>query len=264
MTDSGTYVYAVARSAVECPDGVGPVRTIAGAGLVAYVSTVPLAEFGEEPLRRSLEDLDWLAVTARAHHHVVEAVAAATPTAPVRLVTVYAGDDQVRDLLERRRDDFLEVLSRVTGRREWGVKVYVSPGASPPETRNGDEGAASPAVAEDDEAVAGSVRKPGTAYLQRRRASLRDREQTRRQLVGRADHIHTTLSALAVASCRHRAQDPQLSGRKEVMLLNGAYLVDEGRDEEFAATARGLGGEGVEVRVTGPWAPYSFTVMEAC
>ncbi|MFI7638538.1 GvpL/GvpF family gas vesicle protein [Nonomuraea sp. NPDC049400] len=288
MTDSGTYVYAVARSAVECPDGVGPVRTIAGAGLVAYVSTVPLAEFGEEPLRRSLEDLDWLSVTARAHDRVVEAVAAATPTAPVRLVTVYAGDDQVRDLLERRRDDFLEVLSRVTGRREWGVKAYVSQGAASPEARNGDEGAASPetgggdeaaaspaigerheaagspAIGEGHEAAGGNARKPGTAYLERRRASLRGREQSRRQLVGRADHIHATLSSLAVASCRHRAQDPQLSGRKEVMLLNGAYLVDEGRDEEFAATARSLGGEGVEVRLTGPWAPYSFTVMEAC
>ncbi|WP_433437683.1 GvpL/GvpF family gas vesicle protein [Nonomuraea sp. CA-141351] len=250
MSDAGTYVYAVARSAVECPEGVAPVRTIAGAGLVAYVSTVPLAEFGEEPLRRSLEDLDWLAVTARAHHRVVDVVATATPTAPVRLVTVYADDDQVRDLLERRRDDFLEVLSHVTGRREWGVKAYVGPGAASPATEEGDGGAG------DD------VGKPGTAYLLRRRASLRGREQARRQIMGRADHIHATLSSLAAASCRHRAQDPQLSGRDEVMLLNGAYLVDEGRDEEFAATAGSLGGDGVEVHLTGPWAPYSFTVLE--
>ncbi|MEV4110584.1 GvpL/GvpF family gas vesicle protein [Nonomuraea sp. NPDC049695] len=250
MTDTGTYVYAVARAAVECPDGVAPVRTVAGAGLVAYVSTVPLDEFGEEPLRRSLEDLDWLAVTARAHHRVVEAVAAATPTAPVRLVTVYADDAQVRDLLERRRDDFLEVLSHVTGRREWGVKAYVGPGAAAPDARGGDR--------EDD------TGKPGTAYLQRRQASLRGRERARRQIAGRAEHIHAALSSLAVASCRHRAQDPQLSGRNEAMLLNGAYLVDESRDEEFAATVGSLGGDGVEVRLTGPWAPYSFTVMEAC
>ncbi|GAA3242766.1 GvpL/GvpF family gas vesicle protein [Nonomuraea helvata] len=276
MTGTGTYVYAVARSAVECPcEGVAPVRTIAGAGLVAYVSTVPLGEFGEGPLRRSLEDLDWLAVTARAHHRVVEAVAAATPTAPVRLVTVYADDAQVRDLLERRRDDFLEVLSHVTGRREWGVKAYVSPSASSSSPAIGDghrgtgsgdprAGDGDPRAGDGDPRAGDGVRKPGTAYLQRRQASLRGRERLRRQIAGRAEHIHAALSSLAVASCRHRAQDPQLSGRNEAMLLNGAYLVDEGRDEEFAATVGSLGGDGVEVRLTGPWAPYSFTVMEAC
>ncbi|MEV0236492.1 GvpL/GvpF family gas vesicle protein [Nonomuraea sp. NPDC050786] len=297
MTGTGTYVYAVARSAVECPcEGVAPVRTVAGAdGLVAYVSTVPLGEFGEEPLRRSLEDLDWLAVTARAHHRVVEAVAAAGPTAPVRLVTVYADDAQVRGLLERRRDDFLEVLSHVAGRREWGVKAYVSPStpSSPPATGDGDraagDGHRTPggvdrtagdgdraaqgghraagdgdrAQGDVDRAAGDGVRGAGTAYLQRRQASLRGRERARRQIAGRAEHIHAALSSLAVASCRHRAQDPQLSGRKEAMLLNGAYLVDEERDEEFAATAGSLGGDGVEVRLTGPWAPYSFTVMEA-
>ncbi|KAB8197732.1 gas vesicle synthesis GvpLF [Nonomuraea phyllanthi] len=261
--DAGTYVYAVARSAVECPDGVGSVRTVAGAGLVAYVSTVPLAEFGEEPLRRSLEDLDWLSVTARAHHRVVETVAAATPTAPVRLVTVYADDQQVRDLLERRRDDFLDVLSHVTGRREWGVKVYAGHSSEPSATARGGGDARKPEGGDAHKPGNGDARKPGTAYLERRRAGLRGREQVRRQLLARADHMHAALSALSVASCRHRAQDPHLSGRTEMMVLNGAYLVDEGRDEEFAAAAGGLGGDGVEVRLTGPWAPYSFTVMEA-
>jgi hypothetical protein len=78
----------------------------------------------------------------------------------------------------------------------------------------------------------------------------------------RADHIHRALTALAAAGHRHRAQDPRLSGRDDVMLLNGAYLVDEAREEEFAARAGELGGDGVEIRLTGPWAPYSFTVME--
>ncbi|MFI7698257.1 GvpL/GvpF family gas vesicle protein [Nonomuraea sp. NPDC049480] len=248
MSDRGTYLYAVARDEVSgCPAGVaeGPVRTVARAGLVAYVSSVPLEVFGEEPLRRSLEDMDWLAETAQAHHRVVDAVAAATPTAPVRLVTVYDGDDQVRDLLDRRAGDFLEVLSQVTGRREWGVKVYADPSA--------------PADGHEEEE---QPEKPGTSYLRRRRAGLRGREEIRRKAFARAEHIHAALATVAVASRRHRPQDPRLSGRTDWMLLNGAYLVDEDRDEEFAAMAGSLGGDGVEVTLTGPWAPYSFTVME--
>ncbi|MEU4509721.1 GvpL/GvpF family gas vesicle protein [Nonomuraea wenchangensis] len=255
MSDTGTYLYAVARDEVaDCPTGVADadVRTIVRGGLVAYVSSVPMDRFGEEPLRRSLEDMDWLAGTARAHHRVVDAVAAATPTAPVRLVTVYDGDEQVSDLLERRSCDFAEVLAQVTGRREWGVKAFAGPTPEErPEERPGCEktGCEKPG-------------KPGTAYLQRRRANLRGREQNRRQALARAEHIHAALATVAVASRRHRPQDPRLSGRTDWMLLNGAYLVDEGRVGEFAALAGELGGGGVEVTVTGPWAPYSFTVME--
>ncbi|MEU6793525.1 GvpL/GvpF family gas vesicle protein [Nonomuraea wenchangensis] len=253
MNDTGTYLYAVARDEVACPPGVADadVRTIVRGGLVAYVSSVPMERFAEEPLRRSLEDMDWLAGTARAHHRVVDAVAAATPTAPVRLVTVYDGDEQVSDLLERRSCDFAEVLEQVTGRREWGVKAFADPASDeqPDEQPDKRPGCEKPG-------------KPGTAYLQRRRANLRGREQNRRQALARAEHIHAALATVAVASRRHRPQDPRLSGRTDWMLLNGAYLVDEGRVAEFAALAGELGGGGVAVTVTGPWAPYSFTVME--
>ncbi|MCK2221318.1 GvpL/GvpF family gas vesicle protein [Actinomadura sp. ATCC 31491] len=255
MSDAGTYLYAVARDEVPgCPPGVADtlVRTIARGGLVAYVSSVPLERFAEEPLRRSLEDMDWLAGTARAHHRVVDAVAAATPTAPVRLVTVYDDDEQVRDLLERRAGAFAEVLEQVRGRREWGVKAFADPAAPEPAAD------ATP----DADGTGCEPGKPGTAYLRRRRAGLRGREQARRQALARAEHIHAALATVAAASRRHRPQDPRLSGRADWMLLNGAYLVDEGRVGEFAELAGALGGSGVELTVTGPWAPYSFTVLE--
>ncbi|MET8051040.1 GvpL/GvpF family gas vesicle protein [Streptosporangium sp. NPDC005286] len=253
MAEAGTYLYAIAQDLGHAlPAGVtgvadAPVRAITHEGLVAYVSPVPLDEFGEEPLRRSLEDLDWVGDTARAHHHVVEAVAEEAPTAPVRLVTVYTSEEQVRDLLRRRHDDFAAVLAHVTGRREWGVKAYAAPAA-----------ADSP-VAGESAAESG---KPGTAYLQRRRASLRNREDAWRQAAERAEHIHATLAATSVASHRHRPQDPELSGREDPMVLNGAYLVDEDHAEEFVAAVDGLRGQGIDLELTGPWAPYSFTVLD--
>jgi hypothetical protein len=253
VDDTGTYLYAVASDmAVPCPPGLKgvagqDVRAVARSGLVAYVSTVPLDQFGEEPLRRSMEDLDWLGATAHAHHRVVEAVARLGPVAPVRLVTVYSGEEQVRRLLEERHDDFADALARVAGRQEWGVKAYVvKTEAAPAPEPSGQEPAAS----------------PGTAYLKRRQASLRTREESWRDAGAHAERIHDALRSVAVASRRHRAQDPQLSGRDEWMVLNGAYLVDEERAEEFARALDELRGQGIELELTGPWAPYSFTVLE--
>ncbi|MFE3451678.1 GvpL/GvpF family gas vesicle protein [Nonomuraea sp. NPDC059194] len=247
MNEYGTYLYAVARDTGHaCPEGLlgvagTPVRAIPQAGLVAYVSTVPLDRFGAEPLRESMEDLDWLSETARAHHHVVEAVAEDQPAVPVRLVTVYSGDEQIRELLSRRHDDFAEVLTRIAGRQEWGVKAYVDLAA---------------AVAEEQAVEAGG---PGAAYLRRRQASLHGREEAWRQAAAFAERIHDALSTVAIASRRHRAQDPQLSGRTELMILNGAYLVERDRGEEFARLVDEQRGQGADVELTGPWVPYSFT-----
>ncbi|WP_326824298.1 GvpL/GvpF family gas vesicle protein [Streptosporangium sp. NBC_01756] len=252
MTEVGTYVYAITREPHGSPPaeltGVGgaPVRTVEHAGLVAYVSTVPLEEFGEEPLRRSLEDLDWIGHTARAHNHVVEAVAETVPTAPVRLVTVYTSEEQVSELLARRHDDFVAVLSRVVGRREWGVKAYAEQEAAAPST--------------EEESVGGE--SPGTAYLKRRQASLHNQKDAQRHTVAQAERVHAALAAVAAASLRHRPQDPELSGRAEWMVLNGAYLVDDDRVDEFTAALDALRGQGIDLELTGPWAPYSFTALD--
>ncbi|MFG1948563.1 GvpL/GvpF family gas vesicle protein [Nonomuraea sp. NPDC048826] len=246
--DQGVYLYAVTRDEGEGPDGLtgvagAPVRRLAYRGLAAFLGTVPLAEFGEEPLRRSMEDLAWLEETARAHHRVVEAVACLRPTAPVRLVTVYTAEAQVRELLDERYDQFDAVLRRVAGRSEWGVKAYAAP--------------AEPVVA-----AAEPDATPGAAYLNRRRAALRGREADWRRAAEHAEAVHEALMGIAVDGRRHRAQDPQLSGRPEQMVLNGAYLVDETRAAEFARAAEEVAGQGVVVELVGPWAPYSFAALD--
>jgi hypothetical protein len=261
MADSATYLYAITHDAGDAPlaglTGIAgsDVRGLAQAGLRAYVSTVPLDEFGEESLRRNLEDLPWLEATARAHHGVVDAVARTTPTAPVRLVTVYRNDEHVRHMLEERAEEFETVLARVHGRSEWGVKVYVTPERPAQQAPPGDR---------NDKDEKGRAREnPGTAYLKRRQSSLRSRENLQRRVLARAEHIDRTLTALAVASRRHVPQDPQLSGRKEWMVLNNAYLIDEDRADEFTAAAESLRDSDLDLQVTGPWAPYSFATLES-
>ncbi|WP_238697567.1 GvpL/GvpF family gas vesicle protein, partial [Streptomyces sp. E2N166] len=96
------YVYAVCRpfgAALQSQlAGVAgdPPRLLAHGGLVAVVSHVPEGDFSEEALRGHLEDLDWLAGTARAHQQVIDALTAVTTPLPLRLATVFRDDSGVR------------------------------------------------------------------------------------------------------------------------------------------------------------------------
>ena len=78
MSTEAVWLYAVvhgdgAEDRIARLRGVAgePVRAVADGGLLAAVGTVALDEFGEEAVRRNLEDLDWLAAKARAHDAVI-------------------------------------------------------------------------------------------------------------------------------------------------------------------------------------------------
>ncbi|EIE98820.1 GvpL/GvpF family gas vesicle protein [Saccharomonospora glauca] len=266
-TATGLWLYAVARGLDPAPlaglRGVADaeVRTVAMGGqgsgeepLTAVVGPVPLAEFGEEALRRNLEDLDWLATTARAHDAVVAAVSAASSAAvPLRLATVCFDDERVRDLLTEREQEFTTALDALTGRTEWGVKVYTDPAKL--------AGAAEPTASVSS--ASGGSAGSGTAYLRRRKAALSARETGERIAAEHAEHLHARLARAAVAYRRHPPQDPKLSGERAHMVLNGAYLVDDERATEFADLVRALDAEheAVRVELTGPWPPYSFAAV---
>jgi hypothetical protein len=246
-----SYAYAVARS--FDPAQLAGVRGVDGAevhlvryrDLVAVVSPVPLTEFDEAALRTKLEWLPWLEATARAHHAVVDVVATSSVTLPLRLATVYRGDERVIEVLRQGYRRFRAALDRLAGRVELGVKVYTDPRALAP--------AASP-----------STSSPGRDYLRRRRAQHRARDDAWQRAAAAAERVDATLAGLAVDSRQRPPQRPQLSGARGENVLNAAYLVDAGRTEEFDALARGLDAEapGTRIELTGPWAPYSFALPD--
>lgn len=251
---SVVWVYAVAGEIpVDClgqVTGVAgePVRTVAAVGLMAAAGDVPLADYGEQALRRNLEDLDWLGATARAHHQVIDTVARQGPVVPMRLATVYRDDASVAAVLTERGRDFRVALERTGGRREWGVKVYAA-------ARSGEDQGQRPGEG------AGSSAGSGTDYLRRKRQQLSAAEDSRRASMASADAIHAALSQFSAGARLHPPQAPELTGSSDRMILNGAYLLDAGRDDEIVAMVTALAGQhpDVQVDLTGPWPPYSFT-----
>ncbi|MFI7072311.1 GvpL/GvpF family gas vesicle protein [Micromonospora sediminicola] len=252
-TGSGVWLHGVVAEVAPTtlagiPGIAGtPVRAVTGAGLVAVVGDAPLAEYGEEALRRNLEDLGWLERAARAHHAVVDALARAGAVVPARLATVHRDDDRVARVLAERHDELSGTLARLTGREEWGVKGYVVPGATPRTDEPGGGGGA------------------GAAYLRRRRAQLTAREEGQRIAADAAAAVHAALAGHAVAARRHAPQDRRLSGAATAMVLNGAYLVDRAGLDGFRALAEALADRHPELRLelTGPWPAYSFVTEPA-
>jgi hypothetical protein len=254
------WAYCVVPTEVPTPtrltgvQDAGVTRVESGA-LAALVSPVPLAEFGADPLRANLNDLEWLERVARAHEHVLDATLAGGTLVPLRLCTIYESQDSVSDMLERERGPLLEALERLEGHQEWGVKLLVDRTLLEDEARRISPEV--PGLEAELEGLSG-----GGAYMLSRRLERHVREVADRLAAELAEDLHGRFDALAADAVTLPAQNRELSGHAGDMLVNTAYLVEADRVSQLAA----LGGEfeehhrpvGAQVELTGPWPPYNF------
>ncbi|MGN6662959.1 MAG: GvpL/GvpF family gas vesicle protein [Solirubrobacterales bacterium] len=256
-SELGYYVYGIVEGEAVLPedlvgvDGRHVPIPIREGDLTALASRVDLAEFGEEGLRENLEDVAWLEEKARAHEGVLDGVLARNTVVPMRLCTIYRGEDQVREMLRRERRGLAESLRHLHGRAEWGAKAIARPGAL--------VRAAMERIGDGGEADGASS---GVQYLERKRSQGRAREEAAAVAEELARAIHEPLAELAVEALLNPLQRPEVSGREGDMILNGVYLLDETDVERFRALAEELAEryreEGVEVELSGPWPPYNF------
>jgi len=253
------WAYCVARDDAEHPGdaargvGGGTLEWVRAEGLAVLCSTVPLSEFGEEPLRRNLNDMAWLERTARAHETAIDHAFAQTTVIPLRLCTLFSDEDAARRMLAGRRDELGADLDALEGREEWSVKLLV-----------------------DIEAMTAGLREPGqepadpgsgAAYLLLRREERRLREAVGDRAAGLAEDVHARLQERAVDARVRPAQNRELSGHEGDMVLNGAYLVERDHAEglrelvaELEARHRPLG---ARIELGGPFPPYSFVPESA-
>jgi hypothetical protein len=255
------WSYCVLRAGGALPaqlagvDDSHPVERVEGGDLAALVSRVPLAEFGEEPLRRNLNDLEWLERVARRHEAVLEQALEHATIVPLRLCTIFEDEDGVRRMLEEQRQALTAALERLAGHQEWGVKLLVDREALEAAARAGNSEA-------DDLEEELDARSAGGAYMLRRRLERQVREAADRLAVSVADEVHARLQDWASDAVLNAPQNRELSGHEGEMLLNGAYLVETQKVErlgelvaELQERYRGLG---ATLQLTGPWPPYNF------
>jgi hypothetical protein len=182
---------------------------------------------------------------------VLARVLAGNAVVPLRLCTIFADQDGVREVLRREREPLMAALRRVRGRTEWSVKVLADPDAL-----HSGVGERSSMLAGADEPAA------GRAYFTRKRLERAAKEDARAKIERAAEETDARLRAHAADATRLPPQARQLSGRPGEMVLNGAYLVERSSAAEFAALTKALDarnrGIGLALELTGPFAPYNF------
>lgn len=239
------YVYGVVPADASfnpAAEGVASTRVevVTEGGLAAIVGRVDLDEFGEEALRRNLEDRAWLEQTVSAHDGVLSGAVGMTPLVPLRFGTVFRDETRVRELLGAREAEFTAALERLRGCVELGVKVFLL----------------------DEERSEEAKPTSGRDYLLQKQRARDATSAALSKALDRVRDLHEYLASIADGARANSPQPPELSGRREPMLLNAAYLVRTEEQPEFVAAAEDHDDPGLEIVVTGPWPAYNFVEAE--
>jgi hypothetical protein len=251
--NQGTYVYCVIAGA-EPPSLARVPRGLPGTGAVralsldrrtwVIVATAPLRLYGETVINRKLSDLDWVARVAVAHERVIESFVDAESLLPMKLLTIFAGDERALEHLRKDRRRLARLLARVAHHDEWGVRVAID--TVRPLASDGSRPAA--------------PGPGGVAYLTRKKMQ-RDRSAElrvhARQVVAR---LYDRLAEASRSARRRPATD--LPAVDRPLLLDAAFLVSRRRAKTFqsrVARERTLMmKQGYRLMLTGPWPAYTF------
>lgn len=266
--EQGLYLYCLTEAeAGEYIDGLkvkgidleNTIFSIAYRDLRAVISKVSLDEFGEEGFARRLKDMSWVEAKGMLHVEVVKQVMSRYPVIPMRFGIVYKNEDRIRAALAENYAVFREVLNRLRGKEEWGLKVFYNP-----ETLSGFVRKSNKEIARLENGAASS--SAGMAYFLKKKVERLLQEEVERLSFTYAEECHQSLRKLAADSRLNELMDRQLTGKDSEMVLNAAYLVEKENVEEFFQELARLQPEyqpkGFEFSLSGPWPPYNFAAVK--
>ena len=238
----GIYVYCV----IESKDprtfgniGIGgrgdDVYTVHYDGLAAVVSNTPLQVY--DPTRENVF----------AHETVNETVMREFTVLPMAFGVLFRTEEDIIELMRGTYDALRDVLTKMEGKVEFGLKV------------NWDRERVIAEIEEESEEIRNlkeqiTSRSQGSTYFARMQLG----RLIENALTEKADaYVHEVYAVLRDTAVASRANKP-IGDR---MIMNAAFLVERDGEQEFDSKVKEIAAkyEGkLSFKYTGPWPPYNF------
>jgi hypothetical protein len=238
--NEGKYVYCIIRSERTLsfgPLGMGAepteVHTIHFHDIAAVVSNTPMVV--QDPTRDNVLAHQRVNETVMQHHTVI----------PMSFGTVFKTDHDIMELLRSAYDAFSDVLNKMQGKVEFGLKVLWDRDQIIREIEEEEE---------DIRRLKGEIssQKGSTYFARMQYGRLIDAA-----LQARSEHyVSQIFQALRDVSVASRSNKP-IGDR---MIMNAAFLVARDAENAFDVRVKDVGQryDKLTFKYTGPWPPYNF------
>jgi hypothetical protein len=192
----------------------------------------------------------------QAHELVIDTLIQDTTVVPLKFGTILKDEEAASQMLRDQKEKFESLLAKFTGKVEWGVKVYANKQALMNHLMQGD-----PQFMSLQEKRA-NVSK-GAAYLLGKKMEAEVKDAVATRLTQITESIFQELEKNACEAKLNALLPQRMTGKKQEMILNAAYLIEREREALFRQQGKELIDKynfmDLDLEFSGPWPPYNFT-----
>ncbi|MFL5663155.1 MAG: GvpL/GvpF family gas vesicle protein [Ktedonobacteraceae bacterium] len=265
----GLYAYGVVGKSPKQLDILGidkknKVYPVVWRDICVMVSEVDIDQF-QNQVKNLLAELTKTggAVQSRAgeilqaHEDVIDTLMQEDITVvPLKFGTILVDEKAASKMLQDNEEKFKSLLSKFTGRVEWGLKVYADKQALIKHITQ--VGPKSTSPEEKQEKLS-----RGAAYILGRKKEEESKDQVAARFAQVSEEIFQELGKDVSEAKLNETLPQKATGKKKEMILNAAYLVEREKVDNFRQQGNRFIEEyefmGLDLEFSGPWPPYNFT-----
>ena len=238
----GCYVYGIMAG-----DSLPSLGKTAIGGEVSDVFAVYHSELRAIASKVTTTILDATRENALAHEHVLERIMATRTIIPMSFGTIFRSEDDIRQMLKSIYPSLMEVLDKMEGKIEFGLKV------------SWDREKVIETLKREKEEIRRftaelAKKRLQSTYLARMQLGRMIEQALTERTAELVKDIYETLRPVCVAS-----RDNKPIGDK--MIMNAAFLLEREKEVEFDKTVNQIAKRFenlLSFRYSGPWPPYNF------
>ena len=256
--ESLIYLYCVTKVKPDCCDFEETeikAYPIYFQGTYAILSRVSPEEFSEENLKKNLADMEWVERKIRQHEKVIESIMKDITVIPFKFGTIFKTKDGVENLLKENNLKFKNAIADLDGKEEWGLKVYCDGKKLNDSLKKEDE-----RVHHIEKEITSSGK--GKAYFLKKKKNELIKSVRNEKISEYTKDSFERIKRVCLEAKINRILSKEVTERKEDMVLNAAFLINEKRIKEFENILTYLKtrytNKGLIFDCTGPWPPYNF------
>ncbi len=252
------YLYCVTKdkpSSCNFADLGIKARLVYFQGTYAIISGVLPDDFSEDNLKKNLADMGWVEKNTRLHEKVIEEIMKDQAVLPFKFGTVFECEANVEKLLKTNNVEFKAVLAFLEGKEERGLKIYCNSGYFKDALCAENE-----LIKEKDKEITSAGK--GKAYFLKKKKDEIIKDILNEKISEYTKDCFERLKITAVDTKINRILPKEVTEKKEDMVLNAAFLINNKRIKEFENVSVYLKtkytDKGLIFDCTGPWPPYNF------
>jgi len=263
----GLYAYGLVGEISEQLDILGidkknKVYAVTGRDVCVIVSKIDIDAF-QSQVKHLFSELTKTVGVAQsgteellqAHEVVIDTLMRGTTVVPFKFGTILKDEKAALTMLQDDEDKFKKLLSKFTGKAEWGLKVYA-------DNQEFIQHIAQIEPKFKDLAEQREKLSKGTAYLLGRKMEEELKDTVVARLARVTEAIFQELGKDAYEAKLNKTLPQKLTGKKKEMILNTVYLVEREKVARFCRQGKRVQEKyesmGLDLEVSGPWPPYSF------